>query len=226
VKGGGGPRPARSLGGVVVLTDRAAAARAGRSVVETVTAALDGGADAVVLREKDLGWAERNELAATLRDVTAAAGASLVVASDVALALDCGADGVHLAAADPWPGEGSAARLGVGRSCHVRDELVAAKRWGAVWATYSPVFESASKPGYTSVVGLDGLAAGCRAEPSLPVLALGGVDVANAASCVVAGAAGVAVMGAVMGADDPADVVRRLVAAVARGSEPRHGAAR
>lgn len=212
--------------GVVVLTDRHQAAAAGRSVVDTVVAALDGGADAIVLREKDLGWGERHELAAAVREVTSAAGARLVVASDVGLALDCGADGVHLAVDDPWPGAGSAARLGVGRSCHVRDQLVAAARWGAGWATYSPVFASASKPGYGPLLGVDGLAAGCRAEPDLPVLALGGVDVANAPSCVDAGVVGVAVMGAVMAADDPAAVVRRLAAVVVQGSERREGSGR
>jgi thiamine-phosphate pyrophosphorylase len=178
------------------------------------------------MREKDLGWGERNELAAALREATSAAGALLVVASDVGLALDCGADGVHLAEDDPWPGAGSAARLGIGRSCHVRDQLVAAARSGAGWATYSPVFESASKPGYGPLLGLDGLTAGCRAEPDLPVLALGGVDATNAPSCMAAGAAGVAVMGAVMAADDPAAVVRRLAAAVGQKSERREGSGR
>ena len=200
----------------MVLTDRALAGAAGRSVEETVAAALDGGAGAVLLREKDLGRGERDELARALRALTTAAGARLVVASDVAVALDCGADGVHLAADDPWPGAGSAARLAVGRSCHFRDELVAAARSGAAWATFSPVFASPSKPGYGPLLGLDGLAAGCRVEPDLPVLALGGVGPANADRCVAAGAAGVAVMGAVMSADDPAAVVRRLVAAVPR----------
>jgi thiamine-phosphate pyrophosphorylase len=209
----------------VVLTDRRQAGAAGRSVEETVAAALEGGASAILLREKDLGRGERDELAGTLRRLTSDAGAQLIVASDVAVALDCGADGVHLAVEDPWPGAGSAALLAVGRSCHVRDELVAAARWGARWATYSPVFESPSKPGYKPLLGLDGLAAGCRAEPALPVLALGGVTPANAGRCVAAGAAGVAVMGAVMSADDPAAVVRQLVAAV-EGSARREDAGR
>jgi thiamine-phosphate pyrophosphorylase len=212
--------------GIVVLTDRGQAAAAGRSVAETVAAALDGGAGTVVLREKDLARPERDELAAALRELTARAGARLVVATDVAVALDCGADGVHLAAADPWPGAGSAAALAVGRSCHSRDELVAAARWGAAWATFSPVFASESKPGYGPLLGLDGLAAGCLAEPDLPVVALGGVDVGNARRCVAAGAAAVAVMGAVMRADDPAELVRRLVAETTAASGRREGRAR
>jgi thiamine-phosphate pyrophosphorylase len=195
-------------------------------VIETVRAALDGGADAVVLREKDLARPERDELARELRAATTVAGARLIVASDVAVALDCGADGVHLAVDDPWPGAGSSAALDVGRSCHFRDELVAAARAGAAWAMYSPVFESPSKPGYGPLLGLEGLAAGCRAEPELPVLALGGVDVGNARRCAEAGAAGIAVMGAVMRAEAPADVVRRLAAELALGSGRREGTGR
>ena len=80
------------------------------------------------------------------------------------------------------------------------------------WAsTYSPVFATASKPGYGPALGLDGLAAGCRAVPDLAVLALGGLGPGRVGACVRAGAAGVAVMGAVMGAGDPAAVVRSLV---------------
>ncbi len=76
------------------------------------------------------------------------------------------------------------------------------------------MFATSSKPGYGPPLGLAGLAAGCRAAPSLPVLALGGVDRDTVGRCVAAGASGVAVMGAVMGAADPRAVVRALVAAV------------
>ena len=101
--------------------------------------------------------------------------------------------------------------LRVGRSCHTLAELAAARCEGADRVTYSPVFATDSKPGYGPALGLDGLAAGCRAVPDLPVLALGGVGPERARACVAAGAAGVAIMGAVMGADDPATVVRSIV---------------
>jgi thiamine-phosphate pyrophosphorylase len=100
----------------------------------------------------------------------------------------------------------------MGRSCHDAGELVQARAHAADWATLSPVFASASKPGYGPALGLAGLAAGCRvAGPGLAVLALGGIGPGRARPCLDAGAAGVAVMGAVMGADDPATVVRALV---------------
>jgi thiamine-phosphate pyrophosphorylase len=194
---------------VMVVTDRHQVGEGARGLVDVVRAALDGGATRVLLRDRDMARPERGRLADELRAVTAAAGAALLVAGDVDLARAAGADGVHLAAHDPWPG--ALRPLGVGRSCHDHGELVQARAHAADWATYSPVFASASKPGYGPALGLAGLAAGCRAAPGLPVLALGGIGPGQARPCLDAGAAGVAVMGAVMRADDPATVVRALV---------------
>ena len=217
---------------VVVLTERKASADAGRPLAATVAEALAAGATAILLREKDLPPVDRRRLAESLRTLTADAGAALLVAGDATLARAVGADGVHLAATDPWPDppappraqagpsaggdtappwSGNGASLPVGRSCHTVAELVAAAAAGARWATFSPVFATASKPGYGPALGLNGLAAGCRAVPGLAVLALGGLGPGRAVGCVRAGAAGVAVMGAVMRAGDPAAVVRSLV---------------
>jgi len=201
--------PGRGAVGVVVVTDRVAAAASGRPLVDVVARAVDGGAAAVLLREKDLAPGERRRLAETLRAVTAAGGAALWVASDAALALAAGADAVHLAAADPWPAPDS--RIRRGSSCHGETELVAARDAGADHVTYSPVFATPSKPGYGPPLGLAGLAAGCRAVPDLAVVALGGIEPGRARGCAAAGAAGVALMGAVMRADDPGAVVRSVV---------------
>jgi thiamine monophosphate synthase len=85
---------------------------------------------------------------------------------------------------------------------------------GLEYVTVSPVYPSASKPGYGPPLGLSTLRNWCAAC-AVPVLALGGVDSADrAGACVRAGAAGVAVMGTVMRAADPAAVVRGLVEAV------------
>jgi len=119
-----------------------------------------------------------------------------------------GTDGVHLAARQP-------AVVGpFGRSCHDLNELTAAAAEGARYVTYSPVAPSPSKPGYGPPLGVDGLRRACRAVPDLPIYALGGVDPDNAAGFRAAGAHGVAVMGIVMRAADPAAVVADLLAAV------------
>jgi thiamine-phosphate pyrophosphorylase len=198
---------------LLVLTDRRMAAGAGHDLVEVVAAVVDAGAPAVLLREKDLPRDDRHDLAVRLRAATA--GAALVVAGDPELAGAVGADGVHLAAGDPSPGD-SAEALWVGRSCHTLEELIATAAGGvAAYATFSPVFASESKPGYGPALGIDGLAAGCRAVAGvgspLAVYALGGIGPGQAAACLAAGAAGVAVMGAVMRADDPHGIVRAMI---------------
>jgi thiamine-phosphate pyrophosphorylase len=211
-------------GALMVLTDRRLAGGAGHDLVDVVAAAVDAGASAVLLRERDLPGAERRGLAERLRSIATAAGAELIVASDATLARDVGADGVHLAAADPDvpPGAG----LRVGRSCHTIDDLRAAATAGLDYATFSPVFATMSKPGYGPALGIDGLAAGVRVLAdagsrrtgrALPVYALGGIGPAEASACRAAGAAGVAAMGAVMRADDPGGVVRAMMEAMLAG---------
>jgi thiamine-phosphate pyrophosphorylase len=188
-------RPPRLL----VLTDRARTG--GRALDDVVRAAVAGGARAVVLREKDLPARDRAELAATLDAALRPVDGLLLVASGPATD-----DGVHLAAGDPFP---DPAPPVVGRSCHRAAELRDAAAEGCTYATLSPIFPSASKPGYGPALGPESL----RDAP-LPVLALGGVTASNAASCLAAGAAGVAVMGAVMRADDPACAVATLLDAL------------
>jgi thiamine monophosphate synthase len=184
---------------LIVLTDRRQCARA---LPEVVAAAVDGGARLVVLREKDLPDGERAALARRLHAVLAPAGGLLLLAGAAP-----GPDGRHLAAADPMPPHPAGL---VGRSCHDGGEVTAAAAEGAHYATLSPVFPSLSKPGYGPPLGLSSLA-----QPfPIPVYALGGVDTPERAyACVENGAAGVAVMGAVM--RDPA-IVADLLEAVAR----------
>jgi thiamine-phosphate pyrophosphorylase len=201
-----------SLPRLLVLTDRRQSEAAGRPLVDTVRLALGAGARAVVLREKDLGFTERRALA---RDVWAAARegrALMLVASDIGLAHEVGAAGVHLAADDHWPDAGSVEDLLVGRSCHAADDVATAGLCRAAYVTLSPMFPTVSKPGYGPPVGVDNLIALARAPGTPPVYALGGVTPGRAAACVAAGASGVAVMGAVMSAPDPVEVVTALLA--------------
>ncbi|MGH9211084.1 MAG: thiamine phosphate synthase [Acidimicrobiales bacterium] len=210
---------------LIVVTDRRQADEAEHALADVVAQAVSGGARTVLLRDKDLARAQRRRLAGELLTVLAPVAGSLLVASDRDLAQAVGAAGVHLASdAGPVagvaaPGAGPAAAsagaapgsLTVGRSCHSVAELAAAQREGLDYATFSPVWLTASKPGYGPALGLDGFAAGCAAVPGLPVYALGGVGRGRVAACIHAGAAGVAVMGAIMRADDPGKAVRTLL---------------
>ncbi|MGH3746690.1 MAG: thiamine phosphate synthase, partial [Micromonosporaceae bacterium] len=101
----------------------------------------------------------------------------------------------------------------VGRSCHDAAEVDSAVTEGLDYVTVSPVFATASKPGYGPALGVDALRAVCHRFP-MPVYALGGVTAANAGDCVAAGSAGVAVMGGVMRAEDPATATAELLAAL------------
>jgi thiamine-phosphate diphosphorylase len=183
--------------GVVVLTDRRLAAR---PLPEVVKAAVDGGARWVVLRERDLRYAERRALADTLREMLPPG--HLIVAGPDPL----GGDVVHLGSGEPFP-RGSLSSLRLGRSCHTAEELHAVSIEDFV--TLSPIFPTATKPGYGPALSPWGAA---DLKSPLPWLALGGIDSADRArECAAAGAAGVAVLGAIMRAGDPGRVTGELV---------------
>lgn len=184
----------------MVVTDRR---QTNRPLHEVIRAAVDGGARWVLLREKDLPRGERLALAERLREVLVPAGGTLVVAGPDPL----GGTAVHLPAAGPYPPPELPL---VGRSCHDLTEL--GRLSTEDYVTLSPIFPSPSKPGYGPPLHPVGLARLVRRTP-VPVLALGGVTGPDqVAACLAAGAAGVAVMGAVMRADDPAELVARLTA--------------
>lgn len=192
-----------ALDRLLVLTD--ASQTRGRPLHDVVRAAVRGGARSVVLREKHLPAQARAALGVRLADAVHEAGGTFLVAGE----LDdprVAVDGVHLAAGDRFPASPPAI---VGRSCHDTGSLAVAAAEGCTYATLSPIFPSRSKPGYGPPLGPDAL----RDAP-LPVFALGGVDATSASTCLDAGACGIAVMGAVMRADDPASVVRDLLAVV------------
>jgi thiamine-phosphate pyrophosphorylase len=142
-------------------------------------------------------------------------GAAVVISGDAETALEVGAAGVHL----PQGRSVGLARqlLGpdslIGVSVHSLEEARAASNAGADYATLSPVFVTESKPGYGPALGLAEFARIAEAVP-LPLLALAGIDADNARACMAEGAAGIAVMGGVMRAADPAVAVAELIAAL------------
>lgn len=207
------PRPP-----LLVITDRHQAKRPLETVAAQVFAV---GCRWISLREWDLPPGERLDLLRRLVALGQHHGASVSVHGDVEAALAAGC-GLHLpAGASPAAARrrlGGAAPIGV--SAHSLAEIRDVKAAGADYATLSPIFESASKPGYGPALGLAGLAEASRI--GVPILALGGVTEANAAACLAAGAAGIAVMGPVMRAADPGAEAARFVTAVGpRSNRPR-----
>ncbi len=177
-----------------------------RDLLAKVAEAARACVDYIQLREKDLSTRELEMLA---REVVAivrenSSSTRLLINSRTDVALAAGADGVHLRGDDVVPREarqvleaGGLQRLKplttdhflVAASCHSNEDVIRADSEGADFTVFAPVFEKNKAPG-TQPTGLAALHEACRAK--IPVLALGGVTMGNAASCLEAGAAGVA----------------------------------
>jgi len=160
----------------------------------------------VQLREKDLADDELFYLADQLVKLVHGYGGRLLINRRVDVCMAVGADGVHLGAGSPGVGE-SRRLLGttklIGYSAHSLDEALRVEREGADFITFSPVFHTPSKAIYGPPVGLDLLRQVCE-RLTIPVLALGGIKPENLSKVLNCGAAGVALISAVMSAADPA----------------------
>ncbi len=170
--------------------------------------ALAGGLPAVLFRDKDLPDIEAEPLLRALREATHARGALLYVAGRASLATAIGADGLHLPNSTPppstdrWFGPLSAA-------AHDVPGLERAARLGARFALLGPLFPTRSHPD-TEPLGPAAFADLATGSP-VPALAIGGITPANAGEALGAGAAGVACIDAILGADDPAEAVRAFL---------------
>lgn len=179
-------------------------------LLDKIAEATSAGIDYIQLREKDLTARDLEALAReatriirrerkTATDHRSLATALLINSrADIALATE--AEGVHLRAGDIspqevraiWRGAGALARETspqdplIAVSCHSPQEVAEAAANAASFAVFAPVFEKNNAPGF----GLDALREACRSR--IPVLALGGITLQNADSCVQAGAPGIA----------------------------------
>ncbi|MFM7143903.1 MAG: thiamine phosphate synthase [Alphaproteobacteria bacterium] len=183
--------------------------------MRALLAAIAAGPGALQLRDKDLDAAHRLRRARRLIGPCRDRGVKLLVNARVDVAVAAGCDGVHL------PGDGlppvEARRLLpagglVGRSVHGEDELDVAVE--ADFLFFGPVFDTPSKRAFGEPQGVARLARLC-ARAGRPVLAVGGIDASRVPEVIRAGAAGVAVIGAVLDAPDPGAVVGDLAAALA-----------
>jgi thiamine-phosphate pyrophosphorylase len=166
--------------------------------LDTARAAVGAGATVVQLRVKAASTEEVVARGRGFREL----GVTFVVNDDVDAALELAADGVHLGREDTGGERARAAGLLLGRSAASVEEALGAD---ADYVGAGPVWPTPSKADADPAIGLDGLRAICAAV-DVPVVAIGGVDASNAADCIRAGAAGVAVIRA---ATDPA--LRRAV---------------
>ena len=209
----------------VVLTDRLCTHHAWDAVARL---ALEGGADCLQLREKDFDSAELIRRAKRLVELAAPHGASVVVNDRIDVALAGGADGVHLGEHDVSIIEArriAGFALLVGLTTHDIPEAEAAMREGADYCGVGQMFPTKTKQREraTPIEGPAFMRAYAAHDPPLPPhLAIGGISLENVGEAVAAGARGVAVSGAVCGAEAPDQVVRQLAEAVQAGAAALH----
>ena len=209
---------------LIVITDAALAAP--RAIEDVVEAALAAGAPALQLRNKTATSAELFRQALRFRDITRRHDALLFINDRLDVALAAHADGVHLGPDDlpvaaarravdaATPGPRPAPFL-IGFSTDDPATAHAAQAAGADYIGCGAVFGTTSKPGVGDErIGTARLAEVVRAV-RIPVIAIGGITPVNTGQVVGVGAAGVAVIGAVMGADDVKGAVTALLGAMA-----------
>jgi thiamine-phosphate pyrophosphorylase len=181
----------------------------GRELEDLLIAAITGGVEIVQLRDKRLS---DDDLIAVSREAAAVCrrlGALLIVNDRPAVALQAGADGVHVGQADmplAQVRELVGAEMLVGLSTHAPAEIDAAA--GADYIGVGPVYATPTKPGRPAV-GLQ-LVHYVATRAAMPFYAIGGIDAANCAAVISAGAQRIAVVRAIAEAADPEHAAREL----------------
>ena len=191
------------------ITDRRLS---GLTHAEQVARLCEGGATLVQLREKHLPPREFYAEVFEALKVARAFGARLIINDRVDVALATGVEGVHVGQDDMPP---ETARLVVGKrmvvgfSTHGVEQAAAAARLPVDYVAIGPVFETSSKQKPDPVVGLEGVRRVREAIGNMPLVAVGGITAESAPPVLAAGADSVAVINALVGTSDPAEITRR-----------------
>jgi len=211
-----------------VILDRGAAG--GRELASLLDAVLAGGCRLVQLREKSLPPVELYPLALALRRRCREGGCLFIVNDRVDLALAVEADGVHVGQDDlPAREARRLLRPGMLLGVSTHDEIQArrARDDGADYVAVGSMFPTGSRPGF-QLVGPE-LVRRVRPDIPVPLVAIGGITVANVAEVIRAGADAVAVISGVCAAPDPAAAARQYLEAIRgarEGAAPRRGVTR
>jgi thiamine-phosphate pyrophosphorylase len=193
-----------------LVTDRGLARN--RSTLDIVRAAVQGGAGCVQLREKHCSTREYIEEARAIKEFLKREGVLFIINDRVDVAQAVGADGVHLGQND-MPLKMARAILGdsmiIGISAESVADAVAAEREGADYLGVSPIFATATKTDTAPPLGLAGLRE-IRKAVRTPLVGIGGLNRNNVADVIRQGADGVAVVSAIVAADDPEAAAKEL----------------
>jgi thiamine-phosphate pyrophosphorylase len=190
------------LAGLYVILDPTV--RPGRPLTEVLDAAAAGGARIFQYRNKTASMKDAYDEAMSLRTRAKKLGVLFLVNDRCDLALAIDADGVHLGQSDlPYLSArrllGPEKRIGV--STHTAGQVRDADRLSPDYIGFGPIFAPVSKTDHDPVVGIEGLR-NIRALTSLPVFAIGGIQAQHVRPLMDAGANGIAVVSAVVGASD------------------------
>lgn len=197
-----------------LVTDQASLM--GRTLSDVVQQAVQGGATCVQLREKHASSRDFFAQAVALMDLLTPHGVPLIINDRVDIALACGAQGVHLGQSD-LPVKQARALLPdtvfIGWSVESMEDVAHSATLPLDYLGVSPVFATPTKTDTRAPWGLDGLQA-VRRLVALPLVAIGGIHLGNAAQVLRAGADSLAVVSAVCSAPDPAMAARKLKALI------------
>ena len=189
---------------VVCFTNRSLADMDFLRQIEKVA---NAGPEAIVLREKDLSEKEYGELAAKVSDICKKKQVRCIYHTYIITAKEQNANGIHLPLAQLREVHRDAQEnfLTIGCSTHSLEEALEGKALGATYITDGHVFQTDCKKG-VAPRGLSYLKQVCS-HVSIPVYALGGIDITNARQCLDVGAAGVCMMSQFMKSSNPEELV-------------------
>lgn len=186
---------------------------AGKNLVHLVSEAVLGGVTIVQLRAKDLGTRDFLELALNMSEKLGKTGIPLLINDRVDIALACGAAGVHLGQ-DDMPLPDARRLLGpdktIGISVNTLDEAAEAERLGADYLGLGPIYGTSTKQTVLPVLGPEGIQR-LRRQIRIPMVAIGGINAGNAGAVKKAGADGIAVVSAILGARDARQAAAELL---------------
>lgn len=199
-----------------VISDRDIAR--GRPEPEVMREAIEGGATCFQLRGKNMTGREMYEIGKKLRQLATDTGTLFIVNDRVDVAIAVQADGVHIGQ-DDLPLLVTRELVGrhrlVGVSAGTPDEAKEAEKLGADYLGVGSVFHTATKADAGEPIGLKGLEE-IVASVKIPVVAIGGIDSSNALEAIRVGACGVAVISAIVGAQDVREATRQMARTIGR----------
>lgn len=197
-----------------LIADAEACSR--KNLLFIIQEAVEAGVTLVQLRAKKLRIREFLEFAIKTSEILRPRNIPLIINDRIDIALSCEADGVHLGQED-LPLAFARKLLGknrlIGLTVNTTEEAIKAEAERADYLGVGPLFFTSSKKNLRPILGLDGLKA-IREKVKIPILAIGGINAQNAGDVIASGADGVAVISAILGANDISRATRELLNAV------------